>query len=277
MPPMEDIKEKIDINPIYPEFIHQATSMERRKAHPASDEFVIRRARIYKSLGPRDDRLQVQIIPDMMGLDEAEMDNLPRYPPFIKGTVIQGKSIKEDGDKAEDVWVVCTPDYQVGYVLGKSNPFGDNTEKPKYPRSYNYDAVKKYMNGRRILPEDFDYSHSDVVHWVSTDQGGMIELYNYLTGDWLLMNSSGSIISVQQKRIFIRVGTPPDPPEAGPAAFSAMTMTESEVNFKCPNFVVDAQKVVLGKHSLQAAMMPAGAVLGGENGAIVIPNEIVYM
>jgi hypothetical protein len=263
-------------NPFYPEFNKKdATNMSLRKERSFSDEFVIRRCRIYKNMGPTDNRLQVQPIPEFQGMDDAEMDALPKYPMFFAGTNVTGKCVKDDGDKAEDVWCICTADFQIGYVLGKANIFYESNKK--YPFSYNYAEVKKFLTARQALPSDFDYNHVDVVHFVNSDKGGMVELFNYLTGDWVLLNSSGSILTVQQQRIYARVGTPPNPVTAGPVAFTAMTLTADRFHVKSPNIDLEGEKVILAKHNLQVAGITPGVPACGTNGVNLIPIENVYI
>jgi hypothetical protein len=246
---------------MFEEFMNAPLNMEKRALPTFSDEMVVRKAKIYKVCGPLDDRLQVQILPELQNIPTDEMDDLPKYPPFIKGNVVTGKSHKEDGDKAEFVWVICTPDLQVGYVLGKANIFGDPTKK--YPESYSWKDVKTFLRERRALPSDFDYKHVIIRNWVASDKGGLIEFYNYLTGDWGIINTSGSILTVQQKQIYIRVGTP----GAGArAAFSAITLTADRTHIKTPNFEVDADDSVLGHHNLNALGTVSSGVLIGKNG-----------
>jgi len=246
------------------EFMNSPMNMEQRNQKTYSDEFVIRKAEIYEVMGPKNDKLKVQILPEFYGIDEEEMKNLPEYPMFYQGEVITGLSRKVDGDMAESVWVICTPDFQVGYILGKANNFGKLNKN--YENSYGYSKVKEYMAARQAVPEEFDYNHVEVIRWVESGQGGLIECYNYLTGDYILLNSSGSIITLQQKRIFIRVGTPNDDKNSDPTAFSAITMTPDEVFIKTPNFVLDANDVTLGKHNLNLLGTLTSGVVIGRNG-----------
>jgi hypothetical protein len=251
------------------EFKNSPFEMNERSLPTFSDELVFRKAKIYKVLGPKDDRLQLQIFPECMGIPDEEMDDLPKYPPFIKGTVITGKSIKEDGDEADSVWVLCTPDLQIGYVLGPSNIFGDPTKK--YPDSYSWKDVKSFLRERRALPDDFDYKHIRITNWVATDKGGLVEFYNYLTGDWGIINTSGSIFTLQQKQIYLRVGTPNS---SSRSAFSAITMNADKTHIKTPNFELDADMVILAHHNLKALGTVSSGVLIGKNGvsANVIDN-----
>jgi hypothetical protein len=256
------------------EFSNKPLQMENRAAKTFSDEFVIRKAKIYRCLGPSDDRLQLQILPELQGIDDEEMDDLPKYPPFIKGTVITGRSHKEDGDKAEYVWVLCTPDLQLGYVLGKSNVFGEPNKK--YPDSYSWKDVKSFLRERRALPDDFDYKHLQVTNWVTSDKGGMINCFNYLTGDWVLLNTSGTILTIQQKKIYLRVGTPA-PGGAFPVAFSAITMTQDKIHVKTPNFELDATDAILGHHGMNAMATVSAGVLVGRNGVSAQSVSNIHM
>jgi len=255
---------------MFQEFKNDPLDMQKRQQISFSDEFVFRKARIYKCMGPEDDRLQVQVLPELQGIDEEEMDDMPIYPSFYKGTVIVGKDYVTHGDSAEFVWVICTADLQVGYILGKSNIFGKMNEP--YAGSYSYKDIRDYIAQRQALPADFDYKHLMVTQWTSTDQGGMFQCYNYMTGDWFLLNTSGSIITVQQQMIYMRVGTPPDPPESGPAAFSAITITSDILTLKSPNIVLDGQEVSLGSHGLKlAAMLGSIPATTGNGGGMVFP------
>lgn len=259
------LEEKREFQPLFK--LNDPLDVENRHERPYEDDLKLHKGLIYDVLGPFDDRLQV-LVDVLTGIEESEMKNLPRYPHLIKGMVTTGKSIKKDGkEKADQVWVLCTPDLQLGYVLGRCNSFGENTDK-KWPYSYNFRSVKDFLHGRKALPDDFDYSHYDVMRMVMTDEGGMIEMCNHQNGDWILLNTSGSIITVQQKKIYIRVGTPPDPPEAGPAAFSAATFTPDKIHMKAPNIELDAKDLVLGHHNLDLVATTGGVILGtnGVNG-----------
>jgi len=246
--------------------------VDQRTMAAFMDELRVCKAKIYKCLGPFDDRLQVLPL-SLQSIEPEEYKNLPRYPAFIKGQVITGRSIDEhDVDRADSVWILCTPDYQVGYVLGRCNNFGDNTDQ-KWPYSYQFNSVKDFLYGRSAVPEDFDYKHFDVRYMVMTADGGMIEMINHQTGDWVLFNTSGSIVTVQQKKVYLRTGSPPDPPESGPAAFSAITMTPDKIHMKSANIELDGKEVTLGHHNMELLGCTGGVVLG-KNGVsgVTVPN-----
>jgi len=243
------------------EFMNMPLDLNKRKNYPYSDEMVIRKAKIYEVLGPKNDKLKVQIMPEFYGIDEEEMKNLPEYPMFFQGEMITGLSQKKDGDAAEYVWVICTSDFQVGYILGKANNFGDSTKK--YEASYGYGKVKEFLAARQAVPEDFDYAHLQVVNWTQSGNGGFIQCFNYVTGDYVLLNTSGTIFTLQQKRIFLRVGTPSS---SGNVAHSKLEMTPDKIYLKAPNVEIDAQDLVLGKHNLQLVGTLASAPIIGKLG-----------
>jgi hypothetical protein len=245
----------------FKEFMNFPMEMNNRSSLPYSDELVIRKAKIYKILGPKDDRVQCIVLPECMSIKDDEMDNLPKYPPFIKGTVITGKSKKDDGDEADFVWVLCTPDLQIGYVLGPANIFGDPTKK--YKDSYSWTDIKSFLRERRALPDDFDYKHIRITNWFASDKGGLLEFYNYLTGDLGIINTSGSIFTLQQKKMYLRVGTPSS---GGRSAFSAITLTADRVHIKSPNFELDCDQVLLAHNNLNALGTVSSSVLIGKNG-----------
>ena len=254
---------EFDKEQLFKEFMNAPTDMEKRNQYPFSDEFVFRRAKIYECLGPLDDRLRVQILPEFYEIDKDEKANLPAYPPFFNGQVITGMSEKKDGDAAEFVWVICTADFQVGYILGKANNFGDSTQK--FPQSYGYAKVKQYLAARSAVPKDFDYDHLTVMNWFESDKGGMIQCFNYITGDYVLLNTSGSVFTLQQQRIYMRVGTPADPPAA--SAFSAITLTPDRITLKSPNIHIDGDDIILGHGtSLNLVGTLGSGVIIGKNG-----------
>lgn len=228
------------------------------------DEFVFRKAKIIEVLGPKDDRLRVQVLGmNSMVLDE-EKDFLPCYPPFF-----QGQSLP--GDVGDIIWVICTPDLQQGYILGSAPIFSKETKYVKGV-AYNYDEIKKFLSQRHALPQDFEYENLIIEKCVFTEDGGICEGYNRKTGDWFLLNSTGAIITLQQNRIYIRVGSPPNPISSGPAGFSAIEMTTDKIEFKTANFVVNAEKVVLGHHGLKVGgLMNETTPCVGENQVPVIP------
>jgi hypothetical protein len=256
-----------------------------------SDELVIRKAKIHKIMGPGDDRLQVQPMPEFMKIPSEEKDNLPIYPMFIKGTMITGNSVSDDKSpitsvtqssseeehEVDCVWCLCTRDFSVGYVLGQANLFGSGIKDEVYEDSYSWEDVRTFLAQRQALPEDFDYKNLIVTTFFATDQGGMIDCYNRKTGDWVHLNTTGAIITVQQKQIYMRVGSPPNPVSSGPVGFSMIKMTGDKIHMKAPNIELEANDLVLGHHALNlGALLTQGPVIG-RNGVAVVPISNIHV
>jgi hypothetical protein len=251
-----------------------ATNFENRSDGAYSDEFKVYRASIYKTMGKGDDRLQVRPLPYFQNIDPSEEQYLPCFPPLVNGQVITGLSEQSSGTKAEQVWILAIPDFSLGYVIGKANTYGESqNHSKKYPWSYNYDTLKNYVTQRRVKPDDFDYEHCDVIKWVATPDGGALMMMNYRTGDFIILNSSGTIFALEQKKIYLRVGTPPDPPSAGPGAFSAITMDADNITFKSTNVAFDAKHVLLS-HEGAPVMLTGGSVLTGNNGGGAFASKV---
>ena len=248
-----------------------------RNGDLAADDFHIYKAKIFKVLGPQDDRLQVRILPYMMAIPKEDQENLPRYPPFIKGQVITGLSEEEDGpDKAEEVWVIAVPDFTLGFILGKANLFGKNTKANWEPDkggggpSYDYgskDGIKAFLRRCRSIGDDMDYNHMIVRNWVASPQGGHIEMYNYLNGDWYLANFSGTTLCVLQKKIYIRVGSPGNPGQK--VDYTSIEVTADKCFIKTPKFELDAKVTVLGRHGVNAVGCNSPLPVGVEGSSFV--------
>jgi hypothetical protein len=247
------------------------TIMSNRHDASVSDDLRVYRAKIYKCMGIGDDRLQVLPIA-LYGIPRDEMENLPRFPPLIKGEVYTGRSISENGeDKADSVWVMSTPDFSVGYVLGKCNSFGENTKK-KWPYSYAFNSAFDFLFGRRVDVVK-DYVRFDIIKSYSTDKGGMVEIVDHENGDWILFNTSGTVIALTQKKLFLRVGTPPENPAQGPVAFSMISMTADKIEVKTPNLLLDGKQITTGRHGMHLVGAPTTSPIITYGGAVMMPID----
>jgi hypothetical protein len=255
---------------------------ENRLPNSFSDEFIIRKAKIYQIMGTEDrsyndNRLQVQPMPEFFGIIDEEMDNLPIFPMFTKGSMITGISYKEDKEKAEYVTCLCNRDFSVGYILGLANDAGSGIREEKFGNSYGYNNIKTFLAQRQVLPKSFEYKDLVVITFFESDQGGMLNCYNRKTGDWVLLNSAGSILTVQQENIFMRVGSPANPPTSGPVGFSMIHMTGDKILIKSPNVEIDANDLVLGKHSLYLCGTLTQGPIIGRNGVAAQPIDNIHV
>src|SRR5574344_639422 len=226
----------------------EALDFSKRVSYSYSDELRIYKANIYRILGSGDDRLQVRILPYMMDIPNDELDNLPKYPPFIRGRMIVGNSEIIDGkDKADRVYVVCTPDFGFGFILGVANEFEGNTQS-KFTGSYNYHNLSSFLSQRGAKPSDFDYENIDVeINDQGDGTGGIMEFHNRKTGDFFLVNTSGTFFTVQRDQLIMRVGSPPELP-GGSNIFSQIKMTSTNVEVSTKVFDVSATIIILGHH-----------------------------
>lgn len=251
------------------------------KTEHETEEFVLRRAKVYRLCGDGvnnlDDRIQVQVLPNFIGIPKEEFDNLPKYPAFFKNTFTPYKTIEEDGEKECDiVWVICTKDCHIGYILGLCNDFGLFSEKT-FKNSYNWKEVKSYLEKRRALTGEFNYKDVVITFASQNADGGLVQGYDKRTGDWFVLNSTGAVITVQQKQIYMRVGSPANPASSGPVGFSSISMTPDKVLIKSPNFELDCQDVVLGKNGLTAGGLLGVVPCTGRNGVAVSAATNIHL
>ena len=236
---------------------------KNRKAPSSSDDLHVYKAVIYKNLGPNDDRLQVRIIPNMLGIKNEELDFLPRYPAFIKGQMITGYTEYDKGIKdASRVYVLATSDFTVGYILGLANDFEGNTEA-RFKESIHWRKIKSFLTERSIKPDDFEYCDIQIVTRTSEkDSGGLLILYNFRTGDYFILNQSGTFLTIQSNKIVMRVGSPGSPGEN--VNFSQIKMTGERIEIITPTLDITSPEVFLG-HSgayVAATNAPEGIAVG---------------
>lgn len=253
-----------------------------RQGIPFADNLKIYKARIYKMCGPNDDRVQVRILPHMVDIAGDETDYLPKFPPFVRGQVVSGKTEYDDGKTfAEHVWVAATPDFTFGFVVGLANVFGQFDGK--MVDSYSFDELKKYLVKRHICPDDFNYRDLMVQYWGESldndgnSTGGLLEFVNRKYGHKYIINTMGGIFALTTDSILLRIGAVNTDPLGG-TKFSSMEITPGKVRIKTPVFEVDAGKVILGKRSLAVIGTTASDLLPvAVNGMNLLPVTNVMM
>ena len=212
----------------------------------------IYRARVHDVGKAGDDRLQVRIMPFMADYPKTDDDNLPRFPCMFKGTVLNcftELAPNPDTKMPDWVFVAATQDFTVGYVIGVANQFYSCNDTP-FVDSYGYKYVQNFISSRGLDTSFVNYDEMVVEKWITTKDGGMIEMYNYKTGEKYLINTSGTCIMMQFDKIYMRVGNPSGRNSSATEKFSLMEITGGEISFKTDLFNVDAKKVVLGHHGL---------------------------
>lgn len=212
------------------------------------------KARLYKDLGAKDNRLQVRILPEMIDIPTNEEDNLPKFPPFFSNQVYKGKTEKEFGkDAADIVGVIATPDFNYGFILGPVNLMEGNTSQ-KMSNTYAFSDIKSYLNQVQALPSNFN-SDSIVVQNFSVyvdensknqDEYSLVELFNYKTGDKVIMLTSGVVFVLSKNKIFMRAGVGDSNPMGG-KQFSSISVEPNQIKISTPLFQIDADQVKLGQ------------------------------
>lgn len=223
-----------------------------RELYTPNLDLKIYRARVHDVCKVGDDRLQVRIMPHMADFPSVDDDNLPKYPFMFKGQVITCYTeLNPDKDgNADWVFVAATDDFTVGYIIGLANQFYTSGKSP-FVDSYGYKYVQNFISSRGLDTTYVNYEEMVVEKWLTTDKGGMVEMYNYRTGEKYLINSSGTCIIMQFDKIYMRVGNPSGMTNTSSnETFSQIEMTGGEVSIKTKLFNVDAEKVILGHHGL---------------------------
>lgn len=216
------------------------------------NDLKIYRARVIEFGEVGNDMVHCRIIPKHLTVPENEKDNLPWFPPFIKGTVVKCKSEKDDGKaSAECVWVVATEDFHFGYVLGLANPAGGLDGEGFGPHSYNYNEAMKMVATNGMDTSTFSYEDMQVVFFGMTKDGGILECYNFRTGDFYLITGSGTSIIMKQEQIHIRCGSPNE-------LHSSIDLTPGNISMDADNIIINGKKAVnLGMEGMSVAMIPA--------------------
>lgn len=223
-----------------------------------SPELHFHRARVYKRGKFGDDRLQVRILPHFADIPDSELKNLPKFPCLFKNQVINcrqeapsserysnGKSV--DGfDEADYVCVLCNDDFTYGYVVCLESVFYDYQETA-HKDSWGFQYVRDYINNRGLGDKNFSYDNLVVQNMANTEDGGMLEFYNWKNGNKYIINRSGTCLMLLQDKAYIRVGSPSSTP-GKKSAFSAIEITSGKILMKTTSFDIDAENVTLGRH-----------------------------
>lgn len=227
-----------------------------RELYKPNLELKLYRARVHDVGKEGDDRLQVRIMPYMADYPDLESDNLPRYPSMFKGQVINcytELNPNKDTNMPDWVFVAATEDFTVGYIIGLANQFYTCNNTP-YLDSYGYKKIQNFISSRGLDTNYVNYDEMVIEKWITNtnnrEGGGMVEMYNYKTGEKYYINTSGTCFIIQYDKIYMRVGNPSGSAQATTESFSQIQMDAHQIEFKTELFNVDAKKVILGHHGL---------------------------
>jgi len=226
----------------------------------SNQEMIIRRARLVEVMGPNDDRSRVRILPEMA---EIETNVLPCYPPFFKGEVIVGSTEKNatKSDPALEVWVICTPSFRSGFVMGVASRYTGFASKHAY--SYNFDAFVKAISSRGVTPKGLKYENFVVTHWNARSIMGI----DRTTGDVFTVLHNGTMSVIGESVVYFRVGADSD-------AYSSIRMTRESISIETPKLDIKAKEVSFGKTGIALAGIVGGSF--SSEGRSIVPIDGVH-
>lgn len=226
--------------------------MERR--FTSNFDLRVYRGRIYDNGTSTDNRTQVRVLPYMADYEDDECTDLPKFPALFKGQVHNGFCEKKDGaDKAEEVVILATEDFTYGFVIGKASMFYGVSDTV-YLDSYNYSFIESYLSQRGFDTNNINYEDFIVQTMCMTPQddhsggGGLVELYNFRTGDKFIIHASGACIGITGQQVYIRCGSPTM--DGSTPKYSSITITPTKITCNTDVFEVNAKNVILGKHGM---------------------------
>lgn len=240
-------------------------------------------AAIYSNGKQNKDKVKVRIIPDLLDVNPKD---LPSFPMWNPTELIHGLSEEESGDagSAERVWVVCTDDYQFGFVLGvagtSSGPFLEKNSLTWPYSLFKTHAKRMGTNGNALLYKDLCVLYTNVHSMTRAYAAGkaeakmqyatsgtpaafILDVVNWKTGDRWIMHQSGTCIYFGQSSLVLRVGSPGK-------QHSTITQTCDTITIKAKNVVLDGEHTSLGKHGMKACAMQ-GVIPIAKDGMSIVP------
>lgn len=125
-----------------------------------------------------DDRLQVRVLPQMQNYMTLPDDQCPKWSFFFRDEFYTGTGAANDY-----VWVICSDDFTVGYILGTANYTTYSSESTLYKqKSIPSDLMKAVKESIATLRgEQYSFKNlkvtfwnNDSVHFIERDTGGSI-------------------------------------------------------------------------------------------------------
>ena len=254
-------------------------SSERNWAQARADaqsQLIFKVGVIYDNLLSKSDMLRVRILPDMVSYAE---DELPTYPYFNPTQVIKGVSEKatRSSDIATKVWVVCTPDFLVGWVMGEANDQYDTSDNTVVD-PWNFSKFKEHLLRCHLNTDAAEYGELRVLfnnskmvnayNEAGVRNGGRataigLDVVNVRTGERFMILQSGTTFALTQDQIYLRVGSPDQ-------SVSFIRIQAGSVEITSDNVILyGRQKTSLGKHGFQLCGMLGAAT--GLDGSSLVP------
>lgn len=185
-------------------------------------QLFIKRASIYSNMTINSDMLKVRLLPDMLGFDAKD---LPNYACFSPSTIIRGVAEVDTNDvsKSSQVWVLCTEDYKVGWIMAEANnqyslgaekaldPWGFNAFKTHIERCSLDDRLAEYSELKILFNNQSfvdTYKSAGIDDSSNRKTAISLDVVNIRTGDRIMMLQSGTTFALTQDQILLRVGSP---------------------------------------------------------------------
>lgn len=244
------------------ETLNESISRLQEKAAEKSQLF-IKQAVIYDNMTASSDMLKVRILPDMVGYSESD---LPNYSCFNPTEVIKGVAEKDTGsiDQATRVWVVCTSDFLVGWVMAEAND-QYNIEDTTIGNPWGYSKFKEHLLRCHLNLDSAEYSDLKVLFNNSKnvslyESAGIgdssdrvsatgLDVVNTRTGERFFMLQSGTILAITQDTLYMRVGSPDEDSSFIRMTAGAIEMTSNNI------MIYGREKTSIGKHGMYVAGM----------------------
>jgi hypothetical protein len=149
--------------------------------------------------------------------------------------------VVEEGVRPEFVWVAALPDFTVGYVLGRANPWpGEDS----FPDSLNFEDIVSEAQKLGVVPKDMKYKDMHVQYW----NDNYLEMVNTRYGDKYIFTSSGTMMAMVRNQMFIQVGNRnPDDPGS---PFSVFRVARDFISMQTDLFRIKAKNIVMGEKQL---------------------------
>jgi hypothetical protein len=211
--------------------------------------YELHRAQVHAQATEKDPRLTVQVVSYMDNI--LDPNALPRYPFFLKNSFFNFKLDTW-------VWVLCSDDFHIGYILGQSNIFSETSSD--YP---NLTSRISTINDAALAVGAGFNSFTDLYFMYVDDN--LIEAVNSKTGTKISYNSTGSIFIHSSRGIFIKYGE------------SRFELNDKEINLKATNIRLDG-KVALGNGPQSKYVLAStnpGTSINLSNGSVVISSKEV--
>ena len=186
-----------------------------------------------------DSRLLVRVLPQMEGVSD---DMLPMYPPFFRDEAYSGVV-------DELVWVICSNDFQIGYILGPANytTYSDNESFNKIgnvnlsPSA----GLKQKINASRVklLGEGIDWTNTKVDFW----SNGCMHFTCKNNGTKIIAYANGTLYEFASDGVLFIVGN------------SVMKIDANGINIKSEGTIgIQSEDVALGTSGDRRHVMVSG-------------------